>query len=194
MRTRLLLASLFATTALLASSGGASAVELYTSSAHSATVPVGATASATITAGNGFRITSGTATVNNCSAGTLGMSVTQNSAGTVRLIVSAGTFSACVFGMTVTVSADTTIDISGIPFINGGVKVAVSSFTNVSLHFLGGNYTGNLTNVTATEPTAAGAPICFKLSNSGTLVGPLTSAGKVDAQYCLDGTAAAYSF
>ena len=61
----------------------------------------------------------------------------------------------------------------------------------MSIDLAGGNYQGNFpTGLTATQPTAAGAPICLHFNGAGTLVGPLTSNGRLDGSYCFEGTAA----
>jgi hypothetical protein len=64
----------------------------------------------------------------------------------------------------------------------------------VSVNFAGGTYTGNLTtNIDAQQPTAKGAPLSLKLTQAGTLTGPLTNDGTVVATYKLTGTSAKYS-
>jgi hypothetical protein len=69
-----------------------------------------------------------------------------------------------------------------------------ASVGGVSVNFAGGTYTGNLTtNIDAQQPTAKGAPLSLKLTQAGTLTGPLTNDGTVVATYKLTGTSAKYS-
>src|ERR1700712_2537037 len=75
--TRLLVSILSATTMAGVAAGGASGATLFTSAAPATRVSVGATASASAVA-PGWRLTSGTATVQSCTGSTLTFDVTQN--------------------------------------------------------------------------------------------------------------------
>jgi hypothetical protein len=144
-------------------------------------VTVPAHASATATA-PGIRLTSGTATVNNCTGSTLTLDLITNATPNVVATVTAGSFSGCQFPTTFTGSW--TLDIFG------GTSPYAATATNVTFDFLNGEYSGgNITTGIGVTKSGAG-PLCIDLNAAGSVSGPLTSAGKIDGQYCLEGTAA----
>jgi hypothetical protein len=174
--------SIVAAALLGAGASGASAAHLYTNTAHTTMVAVGATASATATE-PGIRLTSGSATVNNCTGSTLSLEVNHNTSPNVTLVVTAGSFSNCIQPTTFT--GEWALHITGSAFPYSG------TVTNVLFDFLNGSYSGNITTGISVSKSGTG-PLCVNLSSAGTVSGPLTSVGKIDGQYCLEGTAAAW--
>jgi hypothetical protein len=199
MRIRaVLFMSVLAAAVLGAGAGGASGATLFTSTAHTARVAVGTVASA---AGTNIRLTSGSATIEFCESSTLTLSLVQNNDN--KLIgaigsTGANTFSACAPIASVTptftgTSTPWTLTVDGNGVVSGTRTTWTATVDSVSVDFGGGNYRGNLENVTAWQPTATGSPICLEFDASGTLIGPLTGNGRVDGQYCFEGGAAAFS-
>jgi hypothetical protein len=198
MRIRALLFTPVLAVALLgAGVSSASAATLFTTSAHTTRVTVGATASATAT--TNIRLTSGTSgsTVNNCNNSALSLALRQNNDTKVIGAITAGSFSNCAPFATVATFSGTssqwTLTVSGNSTTSGTRTQWAASVDSVSVDFANGNYRGNFGNVTAYQPTATGAPLCLEFASSGSLVGPLTGDGRVDGTYCFDGASAAYS-
>jgi hypothetical protein len=191
IRTRLLVSILTATAMAGIAAGGASGATLFTSSAHVTRVAVGAAASATAVA-PGWRLTSGTATVNTCTGSALSFDVTQNTDVGVKLTTTGGTFSGCILPLTVTGSW--TFTVSGTSAVSGTRTQWAAGIDNLAYDFGNGLYSAtSLSPVIAWQPTAAAAPVCFELNAAGVVTGPLTSAGRIDTTYCLTGTSALWS-
>jgi hypothetical protein len=171
--------------------GSSLAATLYTTGAHKTPVAVGTTA---VGKSGVVSLYSGSSKVNSCKSSVLDLKVTQNSGGTVAAQITGGTFSNCSLATTVNAPWNPGLQITGAGTASGTKTVFGASVGGVSVNFAGGTYTGNLTtNITAQEPTKAGAPLSLVLKKSGTLSGPLTSDGVVTATYKLTGAAAKYS-
>ena len=203
MRIRaMLFMSLAAMAVVGIGASGASAATLYTSAAHTTTVSLGATLSATTTTPpKGIRLTSGTATVNNCTHATINGTVGANTGGAIVIDFGSGAFSGC--NIATTFAGAWALDIFGSGSHGTSQSGAASllwpaTFTNVHMIFGGGTYQGNIVSgeggtITMSQGTTSGTGLCLNLSNAGTLSGPLTTVGKIDSQYCFTGTAANWS-
>ena len=193
MRIRaFLLTPALAAATLAISASGASAATLFTSAAHTTRVTVGATASATLT--TPLTITSGAVGFITCTHSTLHLSVSQNTDAAVVGTVVAASLSPCTSPITANVVTPWKLTITGTSTMVGAFTRWNAAIDNVSFNLLGGLYTGNLTTgVTATQPTAAGAPICIHMAVAGSVSGPLLGDGRFDGTYCLSGSSAAFS-
>jgi hypothetical protein len=189
MRIRaLLFTPVLAAAALGIGAGGASAATLFTTTAHSARVTVGATATATST--TPIPLTSGATRINTCTHSQLNLTLTANNdtAG-VQANVTGGSFSPCNSPVTGNFATPWKLTISGTATISGGFSRYAAAVDNVSFNLLGGVYAGNLTTgITATQPTAAAAPLCLHMNAAGSVSGPLTGDGRIDGTYCLTNT------
>src|ERR1700759_1123505 len=116
----------------------ASAGTLYTTSAHTTTVAVGATLSATVTA-PGRWLTSGTAAINVCTTVSLHLSVVQNSTGTVQASATSGAFNTCALSTTFT--GPWTFGVSGFGTSAGAATQWNASLADVVFDIFGGRYT-----------------------------------------------------
>ena len=171
---------------------GASAATLFTTASHTTRVATGATAVATST--TPIPLTSGATRINTCTHSTLHLTLNQNGPSTVIGNIVAGSFSPCVSPVTGNFATPWRLTVSGAGTMTGGFNSWTTAVDNVSFNLLGGTYTGNLTTgITATQPTAAGAPVCLHMNSAGSVAGPLTGDGRIDGTYCLSGTAAAFS-
>ncbi|HEY3774344.1 MAG TPA: hypothetical protein VGL69_15190 [Solirubrobacteraceae bacterium] len=171
--------------------GSSMAATLYTTKAHTTAVKVGAKAVGTSGVVSLF---SGTQKVNSCKSSTLNLKLTKNSGGTVAASITGGKFSSCSLATTINAPWTPGLQITGSGATSGANTVFSASVGGVSVNFAGGTYTGNLTtNIDAQQPTAKGAPLSLKLTQAGTLTGPLTNDGTVVATYKLTGTSAKYS-
>jgi hypothetical protein len=203
MRIRaLLFMPVLAAAVLGVGASGASAATLFTTTAHTTRVTVGAKASAAST-GN-IRLTSGTtgSTVENCTSSTLSLTLTQNNdtkvIGQIDSGAGANVFAGCSMFPTVTptfsgTSQPWTLTVSGTGTVSGTRTQWTAHVDTVSVDFGNGNYRGNLGisgSIFAYQPTAAAAPICLEFNSSGSLIGPLTGDGRVDGTYCFEGAAA----
>lgn len=193
MKMKTLAVSVATSAAVLGIGAGSSmAATLYTTKAHTTAVKVGTKAVGTSGVVSLF---SGTQKVNSCKSSTLNLKVTQNSGGTVAASITGGKFSSCSLATTINAPWTPGLQVSGSGVVSGANTVwSNTSVDGVSVNFAGGKYTGNLTtNIVAEESTAKGAPLSLKLTQAGTLTGPLTNDGTVVATYKLTGTAAKYS-
>jgi hypothetical protein len=201
MRLRMLpLAPVLAVAALGLTANAASAATLFTTTAHTARVSVGTAASISTTS---WRLTSGTsgATVEACSAATFSLTVAQNNDN--KIIAAVGhagptTFSGCAPYPSLTstfsgTSSTWTFTINGNGTVSGTRTQWTAALHNFSYDFGGGNYRGNFANLTAWQPTASPSPVCIEFASAGSIVGPLTGDGRVDATFCFEGSAAAWS-
>jgi hypothetical protein len=167
------------------------AATLYTTKAHTTPVAVGTTA---VGKSGVVSLFSGKTKVNSCKSSLLDLKVTTNSGGTVAAQITGGTFTTCSLATTVNAPWNPGLQVTGAGVVKGTKTVFSASVGGVSVNFAGGTYTGNLTtNITASQPTGAGAPLSLVLTKSGSLSGPLTSDGVVTATYKLTGAAAKYS-
>jgi hypothetical protein len=194
VRTLLILATL-ATTAVSASAGGAGAATLFTTAAHTVRVPVGTIAG--VVSGT-LKFTTGPSVVEECGSSTLGLTVVQNNHARIIGAITSGSFTSCSPFPAVTptfsgTSAPWTLTISGAGTSSGPNTTYNATVDGVSIDFGGGNYRGSLENVTAFQPTATGSPLCLELHAAKGLVGPLSGDLRVDATYCFEGAAAAWS-
>jgi len=172
---------------------------LYTTPEHVGAVSVGSTAtvvSGTVTA------RTGAATVNSCGSSSLVLRIDDNTpSGVVGSIIS-GTFTNCA--LSAAGDFPWKVNVSGSGTVSGTSRIFTNaSWSSVSATLWGvspGN--GTLTGATGSPPTdgvyvrqvaSTGDSLCFVLDNAGTLSGPLLSDGKIDATYCLDGSASAWS-
>ena len=189
MRVRALL---LAAAVLAVDASGASAATLFTTAAHTTRVTVGTTAPATLA--NGLVITSASTPIYTCLHSTLHLTVAQNNDAPLVGSVVGGSLSPCNVPMTGNFATPWRLTIAGTSTMVGGFTRWNAAIDNVSFNILSGTHSGNLTTgVTATQPTAAAAPICISLVAAGAVAGPLTGDGRFDATYCLSGTSAAFS-
>jgi hypothetical protein len=172
----------------------ASAVGLYTDSAHTAFVPAGTTA---VASSSGIALLSGSTVVNSCTSSSLTLSLTDN--GSVSRTVSANvippsSFSGCRLATTANLATPWRVQIVGSCTIPSSNEVWGASVRAVSVTFAGGTYTGDLTTgVTAQQPVMGRHPVSLVFANAARLSGPLTSNGAVTGTYTLIGLAANYS-
>jgi hypothetical protein len=198
MRLRMLpLIPVLATAALGLTANGASAATLFTNTAHSTRVTVGATAS--ISSAN-WRWTSGTSgsTMETCNASTFSLTLVQNNDNKVIGAVNGASFTGCAPFPTLTptfsgTSTTWTFTIDGTSTVSGTRTQWTAALHNFSFDFGNGNYRGNIANLTAWQPTASPSPVCIEFASAGSFVGPLTGDGRVDTTYCFEGAAAAWS-
>jgi hypothetical protein len=195
MKMKTFAVTIAASAAAMGTIGAASsmAATLYTTKAHTTPVAVGTTA---VGKSGVVSLFSGKTKVNSCKSSSLNLKVTTNSGGTVAAQITGGTFTNCSLATTVTGTPwSPGLQVTGSGVVTGTKTVFSStSVSGVNVQFAGGTYTGNLTtNITASEPTGAGAPLSLVLKKSGTLTGPLTSDGVVTATYKLTAAAAKYS-
>ena len=184
--------SLLAAAVLAVGTGHASAATLFTTTGHTTRVPVGATASATATSPLDW--TSGTAVINKCTHSSLHLVFSENSDATVVGTVVGGSFTPCVSAGSGNFGTPWRLTVSGSGTMSATNTVWGATIDSVSFNLLGGTYSGNLTTgVTAIQPTVATSPICIRLANAGSLSGPLFGDARLDGQYCLSGSAAAFS-
>jgi hypothetical protein len=203
MRIRaLLFTPVLAAAVLGVGASGASAATLFTTTAHSARVTVGATATAGST--TNIRLTSGTSgsTVENCASSALNLTLVQNNDTKLIGSITGGSFTTCSPFPSVTptfsgTSSPWTLTVSGTGTVSGTRTQYAASVDSVSVDFGNGNYRGNLGttggSIVAYQPTAAAAPLCLDFNSSGSLIGPLTGDGRVDGTYCFTGASASYS-
>ncbi|HTU30095.1 MAG TPA: hypothetical protein VMF07_11990 [Solirubrobacteraceae bacterium] len=172
--------------------GSSMAATLYTTKAHTKAVKVGTKA---VGSSGVVSLYSGSSKVNSCKSSKLNLKLTQNSGGTVAASITGGTFSGCNLATTINAPWTPGLQVSGSGVASGANTVwSNTSVDGVSVNFAGGTYTGNLTtNIVAEESTTKGAPLTLKLTQAGTLSGPLTTDGTVVATYKLTGAAAKYS-
>jgi len=173
------------------SGDSASAATLFTTSAHTTTVSVGAAASATAT--SPLVLTSATSVLNTCTSSTLNMTVDQNSGGTVSALITSGSYAVCApFSMSFTGTSKKII--TGSPITVAGMtfwtQVTVKHW---ALDLFNQNYTGDIVSgVTVSQPHASG-PMCIRFSDAGTVSGPLTGNGRLDGNYCFTGASSGWS-
>jgi hypothetical protein len=166
--------------------GSSMAATLYTTKAHTTAVKVGTTATG---ASGTVSLYSGSTKVNSCTSSKLKLKLTQNSGGTVAAEITGGSFSGCKLATTINAPWSPGLKITGSGVVSGTNTVFSAAVDNVSVKFAGGTYSGNLTtNLDAQQSTTKGAPVTLKLTQAGTLTGPLTSDGTVVATYKLTGT------
>jgi hypothetical protein len=204
MRIRaLLFMPVLAAAVLGVGAGSASAATLWTTPAHTSRVAVGQLAS--VAAFTNVRLTSGTSgsTVENCDQSTLSLNLVQNNDAAVIGAIGGGSFTGCAPFATVTptfsdpsgTSTPWTLTVTGNSTTSGTRTQWRATVDSVNVDFGGGNYRGTLGhasggNITAWQPTATGAPICLEFNSSGSLIGPLTGDGRIDATYCFEGSKA----
>lgn len=193
MRIRsLLFIPALAAAALAIGASGASAATLFTTTAHTTRVTVGATATATST--TPIVLTSGATKINTCTHSTLHLVLVQNNDVEVVGNVVAGSFTPCLNPVTGNFTTPWGLTVSGTGTMDGAFTRWNARVNNVSFNLLGGTYTGNLTTgITVTQPTVATSPLCLHAANAGFVTGPLTGDGRIDGTYCFSGTAASFS-
>jgi hypothetical protein len=197
LRILLILTTLAAMAASVAATS-AGAATLFTTAAHTGHVPTGTTAGISSST---VRLTSGTSgsTVESCADSTLNLTIVQNSGAKVVASVSGGNFTTCAQFPTVTptfggTSTLWTLTISGAGTVSGTRTRWTAGVDSVSFDFGNGNYRGSFSSrVTAYQPTAVGSPVCVEFASSGSVVGPLTGDGRLDATYCFEALASAFS-
>jgi hypothetical protein len=194
MRIRAILFSAAVAASAVAGIGasGASAATLWTTTAHTTRVAVGATGDA-INSGP-IVLTSNGSAINSCSASTLHLVVDENTDTRVSITVTAGTVTGCTnFPVTPTFSPSWKVTVTGASSVVGANTVFASTVHNVAFDLVGvGLFSGNLeTGVTATQVTAGTAPICLTLTSAAGLSGP--APGTIDGRYCFEGASAAWS-
>jgi hypothetical protein len=194
MRIRALIISAAVTIAVgLGVTSVASAATLYTDTAHTTAVSVGSTASIANT--TPWVWTSVTSTLNTCTTSTIGLSVDQNSGGTVTATFTSGTpFTGCSpLPIVPLYTTPWTLTISGSPTTTGDVTAWRASLTGFRFVLGGGSYSGDIeTGVTARQ-TGADGHVCLNFDHAGSFSGPLTANGLIDANYCFEGGASSWS-
>jgi hypothetical protein len=69
-----------------------------------------------------------------------------------------------------------------------------ASLANMRFDLVGTPFHGDFDQgVIAYEREPANSPVCLDFTDAGTFTGPLTSNGRLDTTYCLDGVAAGFS-
>jgi hypothetical protein len=207
MRKRLTLGATLAVAAIGFGASSASAATLYTTSAHTTAVGVGATFTASTPSGAGtwnYEWTSkGIGMWERCNSASYTFKVTKNSLGVFKAETTGGAFNTCEFEA-LAVNAPATLEITGSSITVGTGKAWLgSTLKNVGVKELGINriVAGNLVSATGNPPAngvsaqqpAAAAPVSVVLSNAGTLVSELVGPTNVTANYTLTGAAASYS-
>jgi hypothetical protein len=198
MRIRaLLFIPALAAAALAIGVSSASAATLFTTTAHSTRVTVGATG--VVTSERSIDLTSaaspGTA-INSCAHSSLHVLLSENTTARTTFTVDASSFTDCT-GMLGPVAGT-----HGTPWkftITGeGTMVGAQTSYTAALHNLvfddgaQATFTGNLTSgVTVTQPTSSAAPICVDLNAAGTVSNPTLGGGLIDGKYCFTPGAAA---
>jgi len=169
---------------------GASAATLFTTSAHTARVAVGATATADVVGPLDLTLPPGTV-ANRCTNGDFSIVVAENSDTRVNLRVTAGTTAPCLSAVTPTFSPPWTVTITG----NGSPATPnvswASTVHRVAFDIAGfpGVFTGNLeTGVTALQPTAGTSPITLNLANAASATNPNVGTGNIDGNIRLTTT------
>jgi hypothetical protein len=189
--------ALLTLSALIACGVGAcnsSAATLFTTTAHTARVTIGATAVAT---GTNIDLTSGTALINHCAHSALNMTLAQNNDTTVVGTFAGGSFNGCNNPITPTFvqnGAPTAwvLTISGTSTLINDQRCWQTQLHDVTWDLLGGLYSGTLSGMTSCQPTS-GSPLTIKLLSSGTISGPLIGNGRYDGSYIFTSTASAWS-
>jgi len=204
MRKRLMLGATLAVAVIGIGASSASAATLYTTSAHTTAVAVGATFTASTPSGawNYEWTTPGLGLWERCNNANYTFKVTKNSLGVFKAETTGGAFNTCEFEP-LAPNAPATLEITGSSITVGTGKAWLgSTLKNVAVKevLLNRVVAGQLTSATGNPPAngvsaqqpAAAAPVSVVLSNAGTLeseFGPT----KVTANYTLTGTAASYS-
>jgi len=171
------------------------AATLYTTSAHTASVSVGATTSLASTGTVSF--TSSGVTYNTCESSTLSLGVDQNTAGVVRASVTSASFLGCIFATTPTLAPNWAFTLRGTGIISGtSVAFAGATLSNVALHIPGllGQYTGAfndarpgiapLGGVSVRQTT--GSPLCVVMDQAEGLTGPMSGDLRLTGTYCAE--------
>jgi hypothetical protein len=190
IRALLFIPALAAAALGIGATGASAAPTLFTSTAHTSRVPVGATATATAT--TPILLTSGSTTINTCTHSTLHLRVTANNdTQGVTGTIYAGFLSPCNSPITGNFPWHLSVSSNG-AFSNDFFRWD-GAVTGFSFNLLGGVYTGNLTTgITVTQPTAA-SPLCLHLNKARSVAGPLVGDGRIDGTYCLVGSASGFS-
>jgi hypothetical protein len=197
-RALLLAPALIAAMVVGVAGSSASAATLFTSSAHTTRVTVGATAGLTTTAG--YFLTYGTSTIYSCASATLNIAITQNSDAGVAATATGGTWSGC--SLSVVRTFPWTLTVSGTGTVVATEQVwSTAAIDNYRSDFLGGFYQGTsvgpvqrlTTGISWQQPIGPTAPLCLVLNGAGTLIGPLINNGSFTGRYCFEGAASAWS-
>jgi hypothetical protein len=160
----------------------ASAVTLFTSTAHTTRVALGSTLTATQQ--GTLDLTVGGSVVNRCTHSTLHLDVRENGDERVALTVTSGSFPGCLPNP-VTPTFDWTLTVTGNPVVVGPSTAWPATADNVAFDLVGvpGAFTANLENLTVTQPTIGTSPLCLDLDNAGPFSGPIAG-GRIDGKYC----------
>jgi hypothetical protein len=180
VRAHLLIAA-FAATLMGIAVTDSSGATLFTTTAHTTRVTVGATAVADVVGNFDFTLPPGTVN-DRCTGGAFDLVVEENSDVRVSLRVASGGFTGCVnaktptFPWTVTITGAGTVRAPNLSYAATVHRVAYD------IAGLPGVFTGNLeTGVTALQPTAGTSPITLNFENAASLSNPSIGTENVDA-------------
>jgi hypothetical protein len=175
------------------SAGGASAVTLFTSAAHTVRVPVGATA--TLTAQN-WQISSGAVPFATCTHAQVNVRISQNNDTLAIADTIGGSLTGCgSFTATPTFLTGSRITF-GAHLSSPPLTAAVTRWDGYVVHtgIFGPTYTGDLTGGITTTRTPGSTPTCVTLAGARTLTTSSPATGFITANFCFAGTAASWSF
>jgi hypothetical protein len=176
--------TLLATTLVVAAAitGSASAAALYTNSAHTTLVPVGPTQ--IFATGSTQTFLRGGSVVVICQGVTVGLKVTQNSGGVVKLAVASRVYGGCSTGWSF---SGGTLQISGSAITVGSTKAWLS--TTLTGATSGTGLTENLVSATGNppvngvfsqQPISGASPVSIVMNNAPAITGvgaPFTETG-----------------
>jgi hypothetical protein len=183
--------TLLATTLVVAAAitGSASAAALYTNSAHTTLVPVGPTVIGAT--GSTQMFLRGGSPVVVCQGVTVGLKVTQNSGGVVKLAISGRQFGGC---STTWNASGGTLQISGSAITVGSTKAwLTTTLTGGTVGSLAENLisaTGNppANGVFSQQPISGASPVSIVMNNAGTLTGAGGAAWTETGGFTLSGS------
>ena len=196
MRIRaLLFIPALAAAALATGASSASASTLFTSTAHTTRVAVGATGSIASTTTTNLTADPG-GLVNQCETLTLNFNVHENTETRTSLTVTSGTIDGCSPNpVTITfLNGPWKATITGTGTVVPPNRAYTTTIDNVQFDVLGQLFSGALaTGVTVTQPTVTTSPISLSLAAAGPIIGSGGTAGTIDGNLRMEGTAASWS-
>jgi hypothetical protein len=197
MRIRVLAVwAVFVPTVLGIGAGAAPAATLFSTTAHTAEVPVGTTVTATAETNVDFTLSSQPGLVwGRCTAADLHATVARNAGGVVALRVTGGAFAPCdQLTYQPTFATPWTLTVTGNGTVSGTNTAYSATVDSVAYDVVGaGSFQGNLENVTVTQPTTATSPITLRMNGGCGLLNATLGGLCVHGSFRLDGTAAGWS-
>ena len=195
MRIRaLLFVPALAAAALGIGASGASAATLFTSTAHSTRVSVGASWDATSVTTIDLTAAVGVL-ANSCHSNLSGVVAANNMTTGVALRVTGGSFSPCTNKIVTPTEFPWTLTITGNGVTIGGNRAYRAAVDNVKFDVQDtGTFRGNLTTgITATQPVGATSPITINIAGAGGWASAPLAGALIDGSYRFTGTAAGWS-